>query len=374
MDLNKIGTFGISKIRYLSNNWSEMNKLTYYLLFFVLIASCKQNNNLQLTMPPRIYCSQFSEISMYYENLIQVSNPGDYSFRITPELGAGDSIKYTFGIQEEVSRSYDLNIDVFNKSGRKVTSGSTEVCYTAPGNIPVDTINVLITGNSLTAAGIFPAKVKSLFLDSLQFPVKFLGTKKSKGGIHEGYSGKTWEWFSQNIESPFVFNLSENDTILNFQHYFEDIVIAEPDYVIIELGINDCFRADTISVEAIDSTINEMLIHTEYYLTKLIDYNNNIQIGICLPPVANSRLEGFKANYGDKYTQTGWTKIQRRLVQKTLDYFGNNFQSNCSLIPLEVNIDTHNGYPVDNGVHPNTFGYNQIASSIFNWLLYGINH
>jgi len=350
-----------------------VNKLTFYLLLFILIASCKQNNNLQLTLPPRIYCSQFSEISIYYENLIQVSNPGDYSFKITPELGAGDSKKYTFDIQEEVSRNFNLVIDVFNKSGRKITSGSTEVCYTAPGNIPVDTINVLITGNSLTAAGIFPAKVKSLFLDSLHFPVKFLGTKQSGGGIHEGYGGRTWEWFSQNIESPFVSRTSENDTTLNFKHYFEDVVKAVPDFVVIELGINDCFRADTSSVEAMDSTIDEMFKHAEFYLAKLIDYKSDIQIGICLPPSANSNITGFIASYGDKYKQTEWIKIQRRLVQKTIDYFGNNFQSNCSLIPLEVNFDTFNGYPVDNGVHPNIFGYHQIASTISNWLFYNIN-
>ena len=73
-----------------------------------------------------------------------------------------------------------------------------------------------------------------------------------------------------------------------FQHYFKDVVKAEPDFVVVELGINNCFCADTTSVEAIDSTIDEMFKHTEYYLTKLIDYKNDIQIGICLPPLVNS--------------------------------------------------------------------------------------
>ena len=134
-----------------------MRKFIYSLFIIMLIALCKQNHSVQLALPPRIYCGQLSEISLYYENLIQVSNPGDYSFKITPELGIINSKKYTFDIQEKVSRNFSLSIDVFNKSGRKVSSGSTVVCYTAPGNIPVDTVSVLITGNSLAAAGIFPA-------------------------------------------------------------------------------------------------------------------------------------------------------------------------------------------------------------------------
>ena len=327
-------------------------------------------SNLQLTLPPRIYCSQFSEVSIYYENIIYGAEPADYSYKVTPELGKGDSIKYTFDIQEKSSREFNLTVDVFNKSGRKVAGESIIVCYSAAENIPTDTMAVLITGNSLTNAGYFPAKVKSLFQDSLNFPMKFLGTKQSNGGVHEGYGGKTWEWFSQNMDSPFVFSHFESDTTLNFKNYFENVVKAVPDFVVIELGINDCFRADTTSIEAIDSTINEMFKHVEYYITKLIDYKKDIQIGICLPPAPNSRNAAFMANYEDKYTQTGWTKIERRLAQKYIAYFSNHFQSNCSVIPLGINIDTSHGYPVDNAVHPNKSGYHQLASSIFNWLLY----
>lgn len=119
-----------------------------------------------------------------------------------------------------------------------------------------------------------------------------------------------------------------------------------------------------------DTTIDEMFEHVEYYITKLIDYKKDIQIGICLPPAPNSRNKAFMANYGNKYTQTGWTKNERRLAQKYVAYFSNYFQSNCSPIPLGINIDTNHGYPVDNAVHPNKSGYDQLASSIFNWLLY----
>ncbi len=350
----------------------KMRKLAYLFVLLTTVLSCNTDSEVVVALPSEIYCNDFSAMSIYFKNLIGNNNPEAYTFKVTPNLGKQDSVKYTFPIHQTKSEKYSLNVSVFNKSGKKVGSKSTTVFYTKLKKIPVDTINILLTGNSLTNAGYFAGRVKSIFVDTLNFPVKFLGTKKSNGGTHEGYGGKTWKWFTQNIESPFVFNLSENDTTLNFKNYFENVVQAKPDFVVVELGINDCFRADTSSVVAIDSTIDEMLKYTTVYLKSLIDYKNDIKIGVCLVPAPNSHSSGFTANYKGKYTQTGWTKIQRRVNERYTRFFNENFKQNCSLIPLHINIDTQNAFPADNGVHPKPIGYYQLASTIFSWLFYKI--
>jgi lysophospholipase L1-like esterase len=38
------------------------------------------------------------------------------------------------------------------------------------------------------------------------------------------------------------------------------------------------------------------------------------------------------------------------------------------VIPVQLNLDTTNGYPANNGVHPNEAGYAQIGASIFAWI------
>ncbi|NQT15406.1 MAG: hypothetical protein HQ582_21800, partial [Planctomycetes bacterium] len=38
------------------------------------------------------------------------------------------------------------------------------------------------------------------------------------------------------------------------------------------------------------------------------------------------------------------------------------------IVPTQLNLDPEAGYPTNNGVHPNTFGYNQIGASIYAWL------
>jgi len=43
-------------------------------------------------------------------------------------------------------------------------------------------------------------------------------------------------------------------------------------------------------------------------------------------------------------------------------------RSACERLPAELNLDPVDGYPVNNGVHPNAAGYKQIGDSIYSWL------
>lgn len=344
------------------------------LLYFIMMSSgVWGQEELRLTLPPHIYCNPYAEISLYYNNVIYNPHSIHYKFKIRRKLGIDYSDKLTFDRQKLSPRHLSLKVRVCDETDSIIARDKTTIHYSFIEDIPADTTSILIMGNSLTAAGYYPSKVRSYLLDSIHFPVKFLGTKLSNGGIHEGYGGKTWKWFSKHGDSPFVFRMAENDSVLNFKKYFNEVVYDEPDIVIIFLGINDCFGADTTSVKTIDNTIDEMLGNATFFLNKLIDYKPDIKIGICLTPPANDRQEAFENNYGDKYTRSGWEKIQHRLVQRYIAFFNHNFQSNCSLIPVEINVDTYNGYPDNNGVHPNVDGYNQIASSIFSWVYFNLD-
>jgi lysophospholipase L1-like esterase len=37
-------------------------------------------------------------------------------------------------------------------------------------------------------------------------------------------------------------------------------------------------------------------------------------------------------------------------------------------VPTELNLDPIDGYPVNNGVHPNPEGYAQIGDSFYAWM------
>jgi hypothetical protein len=349
-------------------------KIIAFITSFILMSSgVWGQDHFQVIIPPHIYCNQHADISMYYDHFIYAPGSGGYIFKVSKNLGTEHPDKFTFDIRKKKSRDYHINVRVYDRHGLLVGKEKTTLHYSNLISIPEDTVKILIIGNSLTAAGHYPAKVQSFMRDSVRYPVKFLGSKTSNGGIHEGYGGKTWKWFVHHGDSPFVFRTADNDSILDFGHYFTEVVHDTPDMVVIFLGINDCFRADTASVETIDKTIDEMLEESTFFLSKLIQYKTDLEIGICLTPPANVRETAFQYNYGDKYTRSGWEKIQRRLVERYITFFDGHFQSNCSLIPVEINIDTYNGYPGDNAVHPNVYGYDQIAASIFSWIYYRLD-
>ncbi|MBG89405.1 MAG: hypothetical protein CMO80_21260 [Verrucomicrobiales bacterium] len=132
------------------------------------------------------------------------------------------------------------------------------------------------------------------------------------------------------------------------------------------LGINDCFAAKTDSIKTIDSRIDWMFREADPLLTEIQSAAPNAVIGICLTTPGNSRDAAFEANYGRRYTRAGWKKIQHRLIERQIEHFKG--KKKIEVVPTNLNLDTVDGYPPNNGVHPNTMGYNQIAATIYSWL------
>ena len=91
-----------------------------------------------------------------------------------------------------------------------------------------------------------------------------------------------------------------------------------------------------------------------------------LAVGLTTPP--NARQEAFEANYGDRYTRWGWKRIQHRLVQRMLKEFGGREKEGIHLVPTQLYLDPIDGYPANNGVHPNAEGYAQIGTSFYCWL------
>jgi lysophospholipase L1-like esterase len=56
-------------------------------------------------------------------------------------------------------------------------------------------------------------------------------------------------------------------------------------------------------------------------------------------------------------------------VQRQQEYVGKKNDPKITIVPTELNVDPVDGYPENNGVHPNTVGYHQIAQMMFAWLM-----
>jgi lysophospholipase L1-like esterase len=117
-----------------------------------------------------------------------------------------------------------------------------------------------------------------------------------------------------------------------------------------------------------DETIGKTRVQAETLLAAFRKAAPKAALGVCLTTPPNARESGFKANYQDTYHRWGWKRIQHRLVQRRLSHFGGREAERIFVIPTELNLDPVEGYPENNGVHPNPTGYQQIGDSIYAWL------
>jgi lysophospholipase L1-like esterase len=138
--------------------------------------------------------------------------------------------------------------------------------------------------------------------------------------------------------------------------------------VVILLGINDCFSAPVEDASGVERRIDKMLTHADQLLDAIGKAAPKAQIGFCLTTPPNARQEAFEANYQDRYSRWGWKRIQHRLVQRELQYVVAKSDSRLSVVPTQLSIDPIDGYPANNGVHPNGNGYKQIGATIYSWL------
>jgi len=166
-----------------------------------------------------------------------------------------------------------------------------------------------------------------------------------------------------------VFADAEGRGQLDLQRYFaEHCEGRAPDVVTFLLGINDCFGANPDDPVAMDAKLNAVLDEADQLLAAFHKAAPEAALAVGLTTPPNARESGFEANYKGRYHRWGWKRIQHRLVQRMLARLGGREAEGIYLVPTQVNLDPVDGYPVDNGVHPNAAGYAQIGASFHAWL------
>ncbi len=337
---------------------------------------------LGLTLPPAMYAVPGIEMSLYYDNVVLTETPDVFQFQVICDLGKAEQRRWTvFPIAADVG-DHPLTVIVADSTGAELGRAAT-VLKVVPADAGTGrSIRLLIVGDSLTHGTIYANEMARLLSLPGNPAWTMLGTHKppqaAEGVAHEGYGGWTWNRFVSHYEpnpdgtyqkrsSPLVYLGEGEKPVLDIQRYFKEQCGGErPDFITILLGINDCFGADPDDMAKMDATIDAMFSHADTLLAAFRQAAPNAELGICLAPPPNSREEAFVANYQGKYHRWGWKRIQHRLVQRELTHFAD--REKVFIVPIELTLDPVNGYPVNNGVHPNEAGYKQIGASIYAWL------
>lgn len=233
--------------------------------------------------------------------------------------------------------------------------------------------NVLCIGDS-TGAG---SAKWSAQLSALETNLTFLGTQDWSGHSNECVSGKTWAWHYSDADSSFTFGGT-----FDFDTYCTTNGFTNITHVVAHLGINDIYGKTS------DAEVLAQLETDKTYIDAIIgsisNYNSEIKIYLCtvIPPAYEQDA------FGDDYDsgKTRWFQKRAQLMygEGLYNEYKDRTDENIYVIPLHLNMDTENNFPTtteavnarnstnvtrqNNGVHPDTSGYQQMADTIYSFL------
>ena len=153
-------------------------------------------NKVKLQLPPAIYAVPGIETNIYFDNVVCVINPDNYVFDIKCTKGRNDQKRWRYTPKAGEEGIYGLELTVISNAGVEAV-GTTKLIVTSAEAGKGKNFGILILGDSLTAASVYPSRLHELLTANGHPQVKFLGTYGRKGtqALHEGYGGWKWSTF-----------------------------------------------------------------------------------------------------------------------------------------------------------------------------------
>lgn len=352
----------------------------------------KAATNPRLLLPAQLYAVEGLPLRLFYDHLVLQEQVGTYTLRFEHAPG-GQAGKQSWVWQQPRAGNSQLQVSVLGSEGQ-VLAKATCTIHTAPKSSGRERVlRTLIVGDSLTHASAHPNHLFKLCQPKGNPALYLIGSHQPASALpevrHEGYGGWRWQDFLERYDpkgdsvaagpvarratSPFVFAKPEGKGgQLDLQRYFDQHAAGQPpDLVIFMLGINDCFGAKPDAPEPI---INACLDQADRLLAAMAKAAPKATLAVVLTPPPNARQSGFTANYQDRYTRWGWRRIQHRLVERMIERLGPRQGPQLRLWPAGLGLDPVAGYPDNNGVHPNTKGYEQLAEGIYAGMKCWLHH
>ena len=318
----------------------------------------------KLIIPPKIYGVANTEIAFYIKNITK-SNLNDYI--IKKARGTGDFVTRNRIIYKDSAWENTTLFDIYNKKGEKITNYSIPFKIASRESNKGITKKCMFIGDSFIASHKITNELGDNLFKNDPMKIKLLGTQ-GWTWKHEGRAG----WSTYDYVATESFNGSTNaflnNGIFDFSYYISQNSMETPDWVFIQLGINDTWRPmnNTTTVQNLQTMINSIK-----------QFDSNIKVGIALicPPYMG---EFYLDN--DIYSQN----IRLDINENIINNFKNKESENIYIVPINTNLDCFYNFPMSteavnsrnsntinkctDTTHPDVSGYNQIADSYYCFL------
>lgn len=286
------------------------------------------------------------------EKLQTVALEGDDGDAVSVDIGIDTSYRYLY-ISANCSSSGSVR-------------DTGEEYYIISGGENTKIGNVMCVGDSLTANGIWVKEFQNRLTADGFDGVTLIGSQVADTVKHEGHSGFGYgSYLLKNVMNPFW---NPDTSQIDFANYMTTLGLSGQviDYCIILLGWNETTLSET-----------DFKSNVENFCTNLRSVYPNCKIlfvGLQIPS-----LDGLGANYG-----TSWKWKDKCDFVHNLDKWYQDIvesMDNAKTIQLCSQFDTEHNMPTEprqvnrrnpaqknygtNGVHPNEYGYLQIADAVY---------
>jgi lysophospholipase L1-like esterase len=342
-----------------------------------------------LVVPPTIYAVQGREVNIYFDNLV-LEDISRYNVDVTTSGSLGDhqNERWTWVPSGELPSGL-VSITLHDKgTSTQLASASTIRRAAGSGWGSGLTKKVMMIGDSLTN----DATITQTLLDidaTDVMSITLYGTRGTAPNRHEGRGGWTVTSYTSatHVDStPNPFWRASGTPAVDFGWYLTQNAYPAMDWVLIQLGTNDVFSAT--SDGAAVSAAQAAFIRMDTLITSIKASDANTKVGLVIAPPPSFDQDSFGANYGAG--QTRW-RFKRNILIWARDliarYQGRESPDRIFIVPSNTALDTVNNMsrassaPVNsrsavtstrqnNGVHPATSGYQQIADAIWAFLKY----
>ena len=364
--------------------------------FSCTVAGTTPHMQNRLQLPEKIYAVPGIECNVYFENIFLTLNSANFAFEVKCKKGRCDEKRWHFIPKESEAGTYDLLLNVYDDNGM-VASASSKLVVTPSDAGKGKTISLLQIGDSSIAMRhAFPSHIYNLFQGEGNPVLKMIGENgpgrpdKIKDIRHEGYGGWRYMEFITAGRRPRPGNpnarmnpfWNPETKALDFAAYFQKNNDGKaPDFITINLGINDISPYDDAQIEQGLVKVRE---RAEVFLAALRKAAPEAVIGLTLSGYCSKSQDAFGNNYGCVLQRWQYLKNIFKYRTMIVDLVRKSPGLKLHLVPIYCAHDNENNVykrketvnfrnsarvmRESNGLHPAASGYQQAGDCYYAWM------
>ena len=332
-------------------------------------------------LPERIFAAPGIELNVYFKDVFDSVVPQNYAYQAYCRKGKAELARWCFTPEAaDAGKEYELVVNAWNDDGLVAAVTTTVAVAAAPAD-PTRKVTLALLGDSMTNCR-FQDQVLRDMREAGFTGYTPVGSRANAAGgaMHDGYGGYTFDtfltrykvsdeevghiqdaaereqlkalgmpekivyaWQRDLLRSPLV-KFENGRKSVDVRRWLDKINGgAQPDFVMIELGVNSVFSWRGEQPELRERARKELLPRAANLIARLRQDIPDATYLFCTQPIGTTQ-DGFAENYGANWNEVQHRKIMFALNREIDAYVAEQNDPKLLLVPLAHIADPIEGY------------------------------